>query len=137
MLEENPMAAFGALFATQIADAMIDSFVTPEGVIQMLANEKNADSAEGAEEKKPGNGSAQKEEHHMAYQSFDKFYVSLDEDWENGDRLYLTRKGLFAWKVSSIRMDVSKLSGGQKNNWSEIPLFCLTDIGSHTQLVDI
>src|SRR5690606_32199679 len=51
-MKDSPFVAFGGAFAGMIVERMVDAFVTPAGITQLMAGEKpNPDVAEKAKEK--------------------------------------------------------------------------------------
>ncbi|MEZ5538722.1 MAG: DUF2939 domain-containing protein [Pseudomonadales bacterium] len=107
-MKDNPFAALGMAFAGPIVDKMVDAYVTPAGVAQLMAGEKPSlkkknptvmptdgatiDAASEPEKEKPLDDVA------LGYKSSNRFEV---EDKKKGLRVVLRRQGL-DWKVAEI-----------------------------------
>lgn len=97
-LKNNPFAVLGAAFAGTLVERMVDLYVTPAGITQLMAGEKPQTqkmSNGGVSSSKPLSGAD------MSYESFDKFVVKIQG--QNGDagEFVLRRSGL-DWKVTEI-----------------------------------
>lgn len=105
--KSNPFAALGMAFAAPLVDKMVEAYVTPAGVAQLMEGEKpslkkkkmampvdgnTADTSNEAEKEKPLDDVA------LGYKSSNRFEV---EDKKKGLRVVLRRQGL-DWKVTEI-----------------------------------
>ncbi len=107
-LRDNPFAALGAAFAGVMIDKMVDAYVTPAGIQQMMAGEKPEPGAA----RKPSTGSASGStpderkpfaNADLGYKSLDKFEVRVtEEDSDEAIRFILRRQGLTGWKLTEI-----------------------------------
>lgn len=99
-MQDNPFAAMGAAFAGMMVDKVVDAYVTPAGITQLMAGEKpntgggNGDSSD--RKNKPFSNAS------MSYANADKFVVTVqDEDGGEG-KFVLRRRGLVGWKLTEI-----------------------------------
>lgn len=106
-MKDNPFAALGMAFAGPIVDKMVEAYVTPAGVAQLMEGEKpslkkkkittpsdgaTTGAASEPEKEKPLDDVA------LGYKSSNRFEV---EDKKKGLRVVLRRQGL-DWKVTEI-----------------------------------
>ena len=78
-LKNNPIAVFGAALAGMMVDKMVDAYVTPAGITQLMAGEKPLPKA-GKSEEGPGNPVHKRKpfsEASMSYESLNKFVVTV------------------------------------------------------------
>ena len=100
-MKDNPFAALGAVFAGVIVDKMVDAYVTPAGITQLMAGEKPQSGAEqgdgstGSTELKP------LEDASMSYESLDKFVVKIKDADGRVVKFVLRRRGI-GWKLTEI-----------------------------------
>jgi len=101
-LKDNPFAALAMGFASKLVEGMVDSFVTPSGLANLMEGKK---PQRGQESEQPAGSSTQKREPfkdaRYTYDSSSKFSVWVKD--ENGEeiRFVLARDGL-SWKLSNI-----------------------------------
>lgn len=100
-MKDNPFAALGAVFAGTMVDKMVDAYVTPAGITQLMAGQKPKTSTESGSvtvsesEREPLSNAS------MSYESLSKFVVTVEgNDGEEG-RFILRRQGI-SWKLTSI-----------------------------------
>lgn len=104
-LEGNPFAALGMAFATKLVDNMVDAFVTPTALTNLMAGKAPAGSNE-ADSKKPEPFKGAR----YSYDSLSKFSAWVKIDDKNEMRFVFTRNGL-SWKLSNIQFPANVLSG--------------------------
>jgi hypothetical protein len=100
-MADNPFAALGAAFAGVMIDRIVDAYVTPAGLAQLMAGEKpqiestpHGEAPDDTRRDLLVNAS-------MSYESLDKFVVRIaNADGQEG-RLVLRRRG-FGWKLTDI-----------------------------------
>jgi len=97
-VKEGPLATIGTALAGMVIDKMIDQYVTPAGVEQMMAGEKPnpvkaADPNEKPERKPFENAS-------MSYASLNKFVVKVPGD--DGEVQFVLRRRGLGWMVTEI-----------------------------------
>lgn len=106
-LKGNPLAALGALVAPAITDRVIDSVVTPDGLVSIIAQGKVARA-----ESRSVSGSSPPPAHMQAsygYEGLNRFEVHLrrTDDPAVSVGLGLSRRGFVGWQLT--RIDISSL----------------------------
>lgn len=101
-MKDNPFAALGIAFAGTIVDKMVDAYVTPAGITQMMAGKKpgaNPTQTQPAPQgdKRPFENAS------MAYQSLNKFSIVVKGTGPEEVRFILRRRGL-SWMVTEIML---------------------------------
>ncbi len=100
-IKNNPFAALGAAFAGMIVDKMVDAYVTPAGITQLMAGEKPKSEADKGgsntdhSERKPFSDAS------MSYESFDKFVVKI-KGTDGGEGKFVLRRQGIGWKLTDI-----------------------------------
>lgn len=101
-LKSNPLAQLGLLIVPALVDRAIDSYVTPQGIAEMVTQ---------ARPPKPGgrpraDGDRPHVSFEYAYASPDRFKVTAHEDRRPDKPLVfvLERRGLFTWKLVRIEL---------------------------------
>jgi hypothetical protein len=100
-MKNNPFAVMGAAFAGVMIDKMVDAYVTPAGITQLMAGEKpqpraeQGDSGAGKTERRPLSDAS------MSYESFDKFVVKVNVEDGGESKFVLRRRGI-GWKLTDI-----------------------------------
>ncbi|WP_011588132.1 MULTISPECIES: DUF2939 domain-containing protein [Alcanivorax] len=100
-MKDNPFAVLGAAFAGVMVDKMVDAYVTPAGITQLMAGEKpqpgagQGDDSTGSAERNPW------EDASMSYESFDKFVVKA-KGADGGDGKFVLRRQGIGWKLTEI-----------------------------------
>ncbi len=110
-LEGNPFASLGVAFAKKLIDSMVDAFITPTALTDLLGGKRpeKRNSTEGTKEtdkKKP----EPFKDARYTYDSLNKFsaWVKIDKDEEH--RFIFTRNGL-TWKLSNIQLPQNYFEG--------------------------
>jgi hypothetical protein len=109
-MKNNPFAALGMALAGPVVDKMVEAYVTPAGVEQLLAGEKPslknarkikhaADNADNTAAQEPATEKPLADVA-MGYKSTSRFEV---EDKKKGTRVVLRRQGL-TWRVTFPRI---------------------------------
>jgi len=98
--ESNPLAGLGAVLGGAFTDKIVDTYVSPAGLTELLKGDKpNFDESEN--ENTPSDA-VPFEGAKLSYQSFAKFYISsIDPDTGDESKFILRRKGL-SWKLSEL-----------------------------------
>ena len=99
-LKSNPFGAFGVALAGMMVDKMVDAYVTPAGMIQLMAGEKpvaKAKKGEGsrATARKPLSDAS------MSYESLNKFVVRVNGS-DGGEGKFVLRRHGLTWKLTDI-----------------------------------
>lgn len=104
--EENPMAELGAALGGFFVDGIVDAYVTPSGLTQMMNGEKPDESAlPGSGDESSANQEAFKDAV-MSYESFSKFSIVVSsENGEDTATFILRRTGL-EWKLTEIILPI-------------------------------
>lgn len=104
-MKDNPFAALGAAFAGVMVDKMVEAYVTPAGITQLMAGEKPKPSegreSDGSSRRKPLSDSS------MSYESLDKFVVKVKGGTGEEGRFVLRRRGI-GWKLTEIIIPLDK-----------------------------
>jgi len=105
-MKENPFTSLAKGLASRMAEGMVDSFVTPAGLMKLLQGKKrsqdrNTDPSSKSSEPK----SNPFQDADCNYDSIDKFSVRVKDDKNREIRFILTRAG-FSWKLSNIILPV-------------------------------
>lgn len=101
--EENPFAALGAAFGGIIVEKMVDAYITPAGLTQMMRGENpdSETSVEPSENESSGNKEPFKNAS-QSYNSFNKFSITVKgDDSDEETKCILGRDGL-TWKRTEI-----------------------------------
>ena len=100
-IKDSPFAALGAAFAGVMVDKMVDAYVTPAGITQLMAGknpqsgtEQDDDSADSSKGKPLENAS-------MAYESINKFVIKV-KGADGGDGKFVLRRQGIGWKLTKI-----------------------------------
>ena len=102
-LKDNPFLALGLAFTPKLVEGVVDSFVTPSGISNLMAGKK----PQQAEKEQPASGSDGTKRwepfknSRYTYDSSSKFSVWVKDDKSDEIRFVLTRDGL-SWKLSNI-----------------------------------
>lgn len=96
-LRDNPFAALGSALAGTLVEKMVDAYVTPAGIRQLMAGEdlRTDGRVSGNTRSEPFSGIS------MAYQSVDKFVVTVKDDDGEDTKFVLRRRGI-GWKLTEI-----------------------------------
>jgi hypothetical protein len=100
-LKSNPFARFGMMLAGALVGKVVDTYLTPEAIGQMVSQAK----APGAKSPVDGIGNPKLEKHY-SYISLDRFRVTA-VDPARPDRPFsfvMDRRGLFSWKLVRIEL---------------------------------
>jgi hypothetical protein len=104
--KESPLAALGAMFAGTVVDKMVETYVTPASIAQIMAgkkpNAKQDETASNSTDKKPLEGAS------ASYESINRFVVTLQSQSEKETQFILQRRGI-GWKVTEIILPIDQL----------------------------
>jgi Protein of unknown function (DUF2939) len=103
---KNPLDAIGMLLAPAVIGRVIDAYVTPQNIAQMLA--KAHTPKKGAS---PSDGEKTPVVTHYAYLSLDRFRATVSEGADKDQSLgfVMERRGLFDWKLIRIELPLDAL----------------------------
>ena len=104
-MEDNPFAALGGLLAGVIIDKMVDAYVTPAGLTQLMQGEVLQDArTTGGSTSEPGERPLEGAPYR--YEAWDRFSVTVtDEDGE--DVKFILRRRSLGWKLTGIRLPLA------------------------------
>ncbi|MRV74987.1 DUF2939 domain-containing protein [Duganella sp. FT92W] len=100
---DNPLAAMGSALGAMLINPMVDLFVTPEAIGQMMKGQKPTLTGTGnSNDGKP----AAKAETHMGYEGVNRFVVSVRKQGDDGEpvAMVMQRDGLATWKLVALRL---------------------------------
>jgi hypothetical protein len=99
-VESNPFAAMGAAFGSMMVEGMVDAFVTPASITEMIKGEsaKGARKQSSSEGTEPGKAFKDAE---LSYKSWDKFSIAVSAEDGEVTSFVLQRRGL-GWKLTNI-----------------------------------
>lgn len=97
----NPFAALGTALAGMMVDKVVDAYVTPAGISQLMAGEKPNPQAGQGEAGSSSSDRKPLEDATMSYESLDKFVVRVKYNDGGEGKLVLRRRGL-GWKLTDI-----------------------------------
>lgn len=98
-MQDNPFAVLGSAFVGIMVDKMVDLYVTPAGITQLMSGEKPT-----ATEGDGGNSSSTQKilsDASMSYESPDKFVVKVKGRTNEEGKFILRRHGI-GWKLTEI-----------------------------------
>ena len=104
--ENNPLQVAGAAMATAIVDPMIDALITPENLALMMEGAKTHPAGVTKPTAKHDSGSRESSsETSTTYEGFNRFVVTVKHKGSDATiGLIFQRNGLFAWKLSGLRL---------------------------------
>jgi Protein of unknown function (DUF2939) len=100
----HPLAIFGSAFADTIINKMVDAYMTPSGVIYMMAGHPPEIVLDGEEVQAASTTEAPFKDATMAYESLNKFVVTAQNTKGETSRFILRRRGL-TWQLAEIVFD--------------------------------
>lgn len=114
-LQDNPFAVLGASFAGMMVNSLVDAFVTPSGIIELMSGELSDIRKAGKRAGKSGKNGGDRPEAagekpfddiSMAYQSFNRFIVTPKGKSSRQAKFILSRQGL-TWKLTEIILPIA------------------------------
>ena len=100
-VKDSPFSALGAVFGGMMAEKMVDVYVTPAGITELMSGEKLSSEPEvGSSDSEPpsepfANAS-------MSYESFNKFSVTIKDKKSSGEVKFILRRRGIGWKLTEI-----------------------------------
>jgi hypothetical protein len=113
---ENPIGALGAALGGMLVDKLVDAYVTPAGLIQMMKGDTPEDVvADGITSDVTGrDGTTQNKQKPFqnasySYESLNTFAATVKDD-KSGDEIsfILTRSGFANWKLTEIQLPMNE-----------------------------
>ncbi|MBY0237885.1 MAG: DUF2939 domain-containing protein [Burkholderiaceae bacterium] len=108
-MKDNPFAAMGQALGAAMVGPMIDSMVSPAGVVALMRNSASRSSSAG-ETKAPNSGEQIKPNYTVSYKGWDRVTVRPAGSEAGEGTLTLRRHGLWNWKLTAIEMPSEILS---------------------------
>ena len=102
---DNPLAALGQSIASAMLGKMVDTMVSPAGVVALVnksAVSPQADANTNADA--PADGAQKKAGYSAGYASLNTFVVRAKDGNAQEGALVLLRHGVWGWKLSSIEI---------------------------------
>jgi hypothetical protein len=102
---DNPLAALGQSIASAMLGKMVDTMVSPAGVVALVnksAVSPQADANTNADA--PADGARKKAEYSAGYAGVNTFVVRAKDGNAQEGALVLLRHGVWGWKLSSIEI---------------------------------
>ncbi|GAA3540512.1 hypothetical protein GCM10022394_20360 [Zobellella aerophila] len=110
-IKQNPFTALGAAFANMMVDGLVDTYMTPAGIEQLMRGETPAPGipSRSSSQNKTQSGSQSDpykpnkpfSDASMGYVSPNTFVVTMKDENEEEARFILRRRGL-EWKLTAI-----------------------------------
>ena len=101
--DNNPFASMGVAFGTMFVDKMVDAYITPTAITELMKGAKpNSEDSQNTLENK--DSLEPFKDASIGYESFSKFSILVTNN-ETGDdvRFILRRRGL-SWKLTEIKI---------------------------------
>ncbi|KKO64664.1 hypothetical protein VM94_01368 [Janthinobacterium sp. KBS0711] len=109
---DNPLAALGQSIASAMLGKMVDTMVSPAGVVALV--NKSAVSPQASDTTDtPADGAQKKAEYSAGYAGVNTFVVRAKDGNVQEGALVLQRHGVWGWKLSSIEI-ASAMTGRQE-----------------------
>ena len=104
--EKNPLGMMVAGFATQIAEGLLDTYLTPSSIALLLEGEKPDRYRSSLSQQDPGQKETKEplKEYTVKFVSHDRFYVYTKGSHDQEIKIILQRFGL-DWKITNIIFD--------------------------------
>ena len=142
-MDDNPLAtlgsALGAAFGGMLVEKMVDVYVTPSGIMELMRGEKPEEEGTGGATEKQ-TPSEPFTDVSMSYESFSKFSVTTKKNTELADEIkFIFRRKGMGWKLTemliisgsgteaSSTLEVSKsmtINAGLNDVWGYAGDFC-------------
>lgn len=99
---DNPLGAMGSALGAMLINPMVDMFVTPEAIAQLMRGQKPKLAGNSGGDGRPG----AKAETRMGYEGVNRFVVSVRKEGGDGEpvAMVMQRNGLASWKLVALRL---------------------------------
>lgn len=98
--EDNPFGALGAAFGGMLVEKMVDAYITPSGLTQMMSgerpDEKSSDTTQSSQDNEPFENAS------FSYESMSKFSITVKNDDSEDEIKFILRRAGLTWKLSEI-----------------------------------
>lgn len=99
-MADNPLAALGASFGSMLVDGMVNVYMSPAGVTELMKGDKPKLSPGGSEKRRD---KIAFEDVELGYEAWDRFTVAVPTDGAEDSIFVLSRRGV-GWKLTNIIM---------------------------------
>ena len=99
----NPLAALGQSIASAMLGKMVDTMVSPAGVVALVNKSAVSPQAETSADA-PADGARKKADYSAGYAGLNTFVVRAKDGNAQDGALVLQRHGVWGWKLSSIEI---------------------------------
>lgn len=106
-LQNNPFAAFGMALAGKMVDGLVDAFVTPASLANVMEGKKQYSSSSNKQETPEEKKAKLFKNARYSYDSLDKFSIWMPNEQGGETRFVLARQGL-SWKLVNIIMPMNQ-----------------------------
>jgi len=110
-MQDNPFAALGMAFVSKLVDGMVDSFVTPAGLANLMAGRKPQQSDKKDAEDSGGTKAKPFQNARYTYDGMGKFSAWVKDEKGEEVRFVFTRDA-FTWKLSNILLPTGLFDRG-------------------------
>jgi hypothetical protein len=108
-MRDNPFSGFGQAMAVAFVGPMIDSLITPAGVIAMMQNGSTKPTPVGRDVSAAPQAAAEPlSDYKVSYKGWSKV-VARPPGQESGHFIF-RRHGLWSWKLSAVEMPIESLA---------------------------
>ena len=104
-IRDNPFVALGTAFAGVMADKIVDAYVTPAGIIELMTGKNPRSGPEPGNDSVSSSGREPLKNASMSYDSMDKFVVKV-EGANGGEGKFILRRRGFDWKITEVIIPV-------------------------------
>jgi len=104
--EDNPFAVLGTAFAGVMIDKMVDAYVTPAGITELMRGKK-PDTKSGGEGSSGSSSQEPFSNASMSYKSLSKFVITVKDDSGEEGKFVLRRRGI-GWKLTEIILPLER-----------------------------
>lgn len=111
--QANGFAALGMMMAVGLANSVIDTMVTPSGVMTMMAEGKTKPPAPGAAKQSNASSEVAPQkpvDYSVGYKDWSTVVATANQDGGEKGSFIFKRDGLWSWKLAAVHMPLDKVS---------------------------
>lgn len=106
-MKDNPFAGLGQMIGIAVVNTMLDTVVSPAGVMALMAGEKPSAKSSPSTTTTPAErtqGAKEKLKYDVSYRNWELVQATASK--ENGDKIVvdLRRDGLWSWKWAGVKL---------------------------------
>lgn len=113
-LKDNPFGVLAAAFATKVVEGLVESFLTPSGMANLMEGKKPEQNQLDSDNKQGEQKWELFKNSRYTYDSLSKFSIWVKGDNSDEIRFVLTRSGV-SWRLSNIVIPLSDMKSSKKN----------------------